>query len=485
MNTRDDENKSSKQEPRDVPTASSARIGSRRQERATTRASANEGPPPSPAAEQANVADVHSAVPNPKSERNANKVRGAPRRGSTDPPRKPRGYWSDISNLRKELEDFRVSNGLPAGEMPTARQLRASNRRDLDNAITNAGGYRAVRRMLGLASDSARKPRGYWNDFDNVARELRDFVKDNPCFSEERMPSQSELRVCKRADLQQAIDLHGGFIVVGERLGLDHASNRRPGGYWKDFEKLADALREYVVTRDAAADDGASSASSDKPARGGIGWMPTQQELRQSGRADLAQAISEFHGGYANVAEQLGFKSRTRDWSEFYMLAREIYKFLREEQGDVPVMVTSKQLSAYGRTDMLYAITRYGGMTAVAERLGLQHAIRTRAAFRDWNTFYRALLAFAEAHGRRGHLPSSRELLNFSRRDLYHAVLYHGGPRKVAERTGLVGANFWQEFYFVGSAVLDFIGKHGTEGVVSILRLHVIPILVQPAGICL
>jgi hypothetical protein len=275
--------------------------------------------------------------------------------------------------------------------------------------------------------------------------------------------------------LEQGVRKFGGFGRVATALGIEQSSQRREAGYWRDLALVEAALREFMRDQDAAAATAAAAAAAAaaEPGadEGGVGAarkrpasLPTQKELRDAGRVDLAQAITEFHGGFAAVGERLGFRRRSSDWSEFYNLARELFRFCRDEMDNLPVMPTSTLLRRQKRSDLLAAISKHGGMASVAGRLGLQYMVRTRETFRDWTVFCRSLLAFTESHGVSGQLPSSRELRNFGRSELYQGILYWGGPRRVGERTGLVVSNYWQYFHYVGAQILDFIDKHGTPG---------------------
>jgi hypothetical protein len=369
-----------------------------------------------------------------------------------------------------------AENGLsPEDEdMPTAVDLKNAQRHDLLNAISKAGGFKAVAQQVGLKSvRKRRKAVGYWEDVEHVKQEVLSFVAENRIGGEEtRMPTLAELRTAGRVDLEQGIRKHGGFRKVAAVIGIQPAAQRREDGFWKDFLRVKEALQLFVAQRDEQASllqeecrgemDGAETSVS---GRNILVTMPSQRELRDAGRSDLAQAITEFHDGFGAVGERMGYKRRTSDLSEFYKLAQELLRFCREEMKNLPVMPNSSMLRKHGRSDLLAAITKHGGMASVSERLGLQYIVRTREIYRDWDAFRRGLLAYTESQGTPGQMPSSRELRNFNRSDLYQGILYWGGPRVVAQKVGLAVSNYWQYFHFVGAQVLDFIDKHGTPGV--------------------
>lgn len=64
------------------------------------------------------------------------------------PSRKPYGYWRNIDNLLKEIQEFRRSRGEDTSEMPCRNDVLDSARLDLDAAILKRGGYEMVCRKF-------------------------------------------------------------------------------------------------------------------------------------------------------------------------------------------------------------------------------------------------------------------------------------------------------------------------------------------------
>lgn len=351
--------------------------------------------------------------------------------------------------------------------MPTSRELRELGRRDLDNAISKMGGYRKIAEQLGFSQSSTRRPRGYWDNFENLESELKEFLVENrETIPEGVMPTQKELRTLKRSDIVEACNKHGGTAQVASRLGLGTRSTKKSKHYWKDWTRVEADIRDFVSQRDASPEhiEGDPERLVIKSSRQ---FMPSQQELRLASRADLAEAITDFHGGFREVAKKLGYVSKKKDdffYDSFYNLAREIYALVLESGECESVMPSSALLKSAGRYDLTAAIAKAGGMSEVSQRLGLQYQVRTREAFKDWGLFRQSLLSFMEQHGNPGEIPSSRTLNNFGRSDLYQAILHHGGSREVADRMGLK-RNYWQDFSNVGIQLLQFVETHGTEGV--------------------
>lgn len=387
---------------------------------------------------------------------------GAPKRRA----RKPPGYWSDVNNVQRELEQFLQSAATTddgqisqsGSVMPTAHDLRAAGRRDLDNAIVKMGGYRSVASLFGWSLNSKRRPPGYWKDFNVLKTELLAFIAQ----ADSVMPTQRQLRAAKRTDLVEAIVQHGGFVTVSERMNLTRTSPKKPKHYWKDWSKVEAEVRTFVQQRNDA-----KKTTEIVPKQRSFDKMPSQREFRAAGRSDLAEAISDYHGGFRRAALKLGFVSIKKDdfyYKHFYNLATEVYAMVKTLGGDTALMPTTTVLRSEGRTDIAAAIVRHGGMSKVSQRLGLQYRLRTKEVFKEWDLFRRSLLSFMDKHGSPDAIPSSRTLLNYGRSDLYQALLHHGGVREVSDRMGLK-RSYWQDFNNVGSELLDFITTHGTEGV--------------------
>lgn len=387
-------------------------------------------------------------------------------------PRKPKGFWDDIENIRKELFVFQqTSADVPEGMMPTARQLRAAGRRDLDNAISKHGGYHKLSEALGMKRASGMQAPGYWNDFANLEREIRGFLKTHyETIPEGYMPTQKQFRDLKRSDIVEGLENHGGMAQVASKLGLVGRRSNKSANYWKEWAKVDAEIRSFMENRNATSSNETPSNDDLSEKRRAelqkLPRMPSQRELRAAGRGDLAEAISKFHGGFREAAKRLGFTPRKKKdffYDSFSNLARELYSFA-SEVGEESVMPSTALIQARGRTDLAAAIRKYNGMSKVSQRLGLQYRVRTREAFKDWDIFRRSLVAFIERHGTAGEIPSCRSLTNFGRSDLYQGILHHGGPRAVSDRMELK-RNFYQDFHNVGKELLDFIKTHGTEGV--------------------
>eukprot|EP00850_Spirogloea_muscicola_P009050 SM000050S16975 [mRNA] locus=s50:264393:266011:+ [translate_table: standard] len=73
--------------------------------------------------------------------------------------RKPKGYWSELSNVKAELLDFQKQYGSASEPlaMPTRKSLEAAGRYDLARALEKWGGLLEVARALGMKVRRQRK----------------------------------------------------------------------------------------------------------------------------------------------------------------------------------------------------------------------------------------------------------------------------------------------------------------------------------------
>lgn len=87
-------------------------------------------------------------------------------------PRVP-GLQRDIEILKAELLKFIEEHG-QAGFMPMRKQLRLHGRVDIEKAITRMGGFRRIASLMNLSlAYKHRKPKGYWDNLENLQEEVR------------------------------------------------------------------------------------------------------------------------------------------------------------------------------------------------------------------------------------------------------------------------------------------------------------------------
>lgn len=76
----------------------------------------------------------------------------AERLGWTNNRKKPRGYWSDLMNVEREVLSFIEENRLEPGVMPSRPQLEELGRKDIAKSLAKHGGAGVIAGKIGLMS---------------------------------------------------------------------------------------------------------------------------------------------------------------------------------------------------------------------------------------------------------------------------------------------------------------------------------------------
>ncbi|CAA6663806.1 unnamed protein product [Spirodela intermedia] len=149
--------------------------------------------------------------------------------GGEDPPRqrpKVPGLQRDAEILKVELLSFIAQHG-QEGFMPMRKQLRLHGRVDIEKAITRMGGFRKIATLMNLSlAYKLRKPKGYWDDLENLREEISRFQRSwgmDPAF----MPSRKSFERAGRYDIARALEKWGGLQEVSRLLSLELRNPRR------------------------------------------------------------------------------------------------------------------------------------------------------------------------------------------------------------------------------------------------------------------
>ncbi len=191
---------------------------------------------------------------------------------------KPPGYWKKWENVESVIRELVRE----LGRFPLEDDFRTRGLSSVSYAIGSYhGGIAAVREKLGV-EPSDRHPRGYWTEWTNVERALREIVEETGEF-----PIESRLRQREGcASLGSAIHTHhGGFAAVRERMGYGTAK-RKPRGYWVAWKNVERELTRIIAE---------------------IGHYPTGQELTAMGESSLWAALTKWHNGADAVRVRMGY----------------------------------------------------------------------------------------------------------------------------------------------------------------------------------
>ncbi|KAF0912379.1 hypothetical protein E2562_014033 [Oryza meyeriana var. granulata] len=169
------------------------------------------------------------------------------------------GLQKDIEVLKSELERFIAKYGQD-GFMPKRKHLRLHGRVDIEKAITRMGGFRKIASIMNLSlSYKNRKPRGYWDNLENLQEEIRRFQKNwgmDPAY----MPSRKSFERAGRYDIARALEKWGGVQEVSRLLSLELRRPRRQANSDDDSK----AGSSYAMTNKHASKPDKPSVSPDK-----------------------------------------------------------------------------------------------------------------------------------------------------------------------------------------------------------------------------
>ncbi|KNA22884.1 hypothetical protein SOVF_030170 [Spinacia oleracea] len=133
-------------------------------------------------------------------------------------PRVP-GLQRDIEVLKSEILKFVCEHG-QEGFMPMRKQLRSNGRVDIEKAINRMGGFRRIATLMNLSlAYKHRKPKGYWDNLENLQDEIHRFQKNwgmDPSY----MPSRKAFERAGRYDIARALEKWGGLHEVSRLLLL-------------------------------------------------------------------------------------------------------------------------------------------------------------------------------------------------------------------------------------------------------------------------
>nr|XP_023920550.1 uncharacterized protein LOC112032077 isoform X4 [Quercus suber] len=168
-------------------------------------------------------------------------------------PRVP-GLQRDIDVLKAELQKFISEHG-QEGFMPMRKQLRLHGRVDIEKAITRMGGFRRIASLMNLSlAYKHRKPKGYWDNLENLQEEISRFQRSwgmDPSF----MPSRKTFERAGRYDIARALEKWGGLHEVSRLLSLKVRHPNRQGNPSKDIKI------DYITSTDAGRESKTPSKS--------------------------------------------------------------------------------------------------------------------------------------------------------------------------------------------------------------------------------
>ncbi len=318
--------------------------------------------------------------------------------------RKPRGYWQNWKNTRKELKRAIKENN---GEFPTARVLNNIGMSSLVYVISCHGGFDEIRSRMGF---EIRKISGNYQDWNKFENELKIAIKQN----NGEFPSSEKLYRSGFLYLSRAIvNFHGGFSAVREKMGYDQI--RKSKNFWKDWENFKNEIQVVID--------------------GNNGKFPSTDYLRRNGFSMILSAGYQYHGGFEKIKDKMSYnKIKNPDgyykkWDNF---KRDMKLEIEENNGKFP---TDKYLRKRKKCGLLHAIPFFGGTNAVREKMGFKQLRKQRGHYQKWDNFKEELERAIEENN--GEFPNQEWLRKNDYVSVEDAICeYYGGYPAVRERIG-------------------------------------------------
>jgi len=253
---------------------------------------------------------------------------------------------------------------------------------------------------------NGNKPRGYWQKWSNLKRELRVIIKQV-----EHFPSQNELGDIGLSGVARAINIHGGMNVVREKMG--YRITKQAPGHWRDFNNIKSTLEGIIVQ---------------------VGDFPSTTQLKDLGYSGLITGMQDYHKGIRNVKEKMGYENKTHPkghWKKWSTVRIELEQ-LTEKLGHFP---SKTELTDNGQGSVAAAIQQYhGGITKVKKRMGVAE---TRKPKRHWEQWRNVRKELKDAITTLGHFPTQKELLGLGKSSVCVAIgRHHGGINTVRTKMG-------------------------------------------------
>ena len=126
---------------------------------------------------------------------------------------KSKTIWDDdkiIAALKEESDAL--------GEFPTTTYLEKKGRKDITRAVQRSGhSIHHFATLLGYKP--SQRPKGYWNDFDNVQREIREAFPE--LIAQKKFPTQLMMVQAISSRIGDALAKNGGINVVATKMGCE------------------------------------------------------------------------------------------------------------------------------------------------------------------------------------------------------------------------------------------------------------------------
>jgi len=259
--------------------------------------------------------------------------------------KKSPGFWKNPKNLKKEL--------LPLikkfGHIPTINELREIGRNDIEGAIINIyGSYWNVAKAIGFKTDSLIKPQKYWQNIENLKKELMPIIKEYSY-----LPSRAIMMERGMRNIIAAIEVYyNSFDDFAKLLKVEYKPEKRTNGYWLNPQNIRLELESIIKT---------------------LGRFPSAKDIYNLKLSGLIKGILSVYGSLRNAAIQLELEIPNNKPKGYWKnLSNVLYELEL-------LVLTLKRFPSYSEIEknksmLSYAIKHYhGGIVMVRKAYFINH----------------------------------------------------------------------------------------------------------------
>ncbi len=229
-------------------------------------------------------------------------------------------------------------------------------------------------------------------------------------------------------------------------------SKKKPNGYWKNLDNILNESKkikgEYKLDH-----------------------LPGRHKMYELGYSGLANAISDYPGGFRYIRQKLGEKQLRVEYrllKDKKYVIKEVKKVMKKYK--LILLPTGGEFNKLGYSSLSYAIGRYhGGFYEFRKLLGEEQKIVKRVKNNSWKSLdftVRYAKKLIKKHKLKS-LPSHRGLINLERDySLSWAIKeYHGGFHKFRKILGegkkIMEKGKWKDTVFTEKEAIRFMEEYG------------------------
>lgn len=241
---------------------------------------------------------------------------------------------------------------------------------------------------------SKRKPRGYWENIDNVILELEPLIKKYG-----RLPSNSEMASEGMTSLSRYIaKYHGGAISLAEKIGIktyDQEAGRKHQNTWSKHLVIKE-FKEYIKVNN-------------------IDYYPSRYELRDNG-SDIYTGITQVFKSYKNFKDVLATenyilnkKPKDSKWSY-----KEAIKKLNPIINELGYFPSSSDLDSLNLSGLRGYISKNNLTEKLKNHFNVKGKPRKYTVSREsgyWNDPQNIINELQKIFNTYGRIPSNKELM--------------------------------------------------------------------------